>query len=115
MSVAVVNKIESILHSSYHTKNYVDFIREIFPGVRIVAPDKFNKEYSNFSSHIEGYIHVGTFQTPDKKKILIMAVQQRKAGYVENARSTQRSFAKKLIENGNRRQSQSHSYLKQAT
>lgn len=101
MSVAVVNKIESILHSSYHTKNYVDFIREIFPGVRIVAPDKFNKEYSNFSSHIEGYIHVGTFQTPDKKKILIMAVQQRKAGYVENARSTQRSFAKKLIENGN--------------
>lgn len=101
MSVAVVNKIESILHSSYHTKNYVDFIREIFPGVRIVAPDKFNKEYSNFSSHIEGYLHVGTFQTPDKKKILIMAVQQRKAGYVENARSTQRSFAKKLIENGN--------------
>ena len=101
MSVAVVNKIESILHSSYHTKNYVDFIREIFPGVRIVAPDKLNKEYSNFSSHIEGYIHVGTFQTPDKKKILIMAVQQRKAGYVENARSTQRSFAKKLIENGN--------------
>lgn len=101
MSVAVANKIESILHSSYHTKNYVDFIREVFPGVRIVAPDKFNKEYSNFSSHIEGYIHIGTFQAPDKKKILIMAVQQRKAGYVENARSTQRSFAKKLIENGN--------------
>lgn len=101
MSVAVVSKIESILHSPYHTKNYLDFIREIFPGLRIVAPDKFNKEYSNFSSHIEGYIHVGTFQTPDKKKILIMAVQQRKASYVENARSTQRSFAKKLIENGN--------------
>jgi len=30
-----------------------------------------------------------------------MAVQQKKAGYVENARSTQRSYAKKLIENGN--------------
>lgn len=101
MSVAVVNKIETILHSSYHTKNYVDFIREIFPGVKMIAPDKFNKEYSNFSSHIEGYIHVGTFQTTDKKKILILSVQQRKAGYVENARSTQRSFAKKLIENSN--------------
>lgn len=32
MSVAVVSKIESILHSPYHTKNYLDFIREIFPG-----------------------------------------------------------------------------------
>ena len=30
-----------------------------------------------------------------------MAVQLKKAGYVENARSTHRSFAKKLIENGN--------------
>ena len=39
--------------------------------------------------------------TPDKKKIIIMAVQLKKAGYVENARSTHRSFAKKLIENGN--------------
>lgn len=101
MSAAVVNKIEAILHSTYDTKNYVDFIREVFPNVRIIAPDKFNKEFSNFSSHIEGSIHVGTFQTPDGKKIIIMAVQQKKAGYVENARSTQRSYAKKLIENGN--------------
>lgn len=101
MSSAVVKKIETILHSPYDTKNYVDLVREIFPDVRIVAPEKLNKEFSNFSSHIEGSAHVGTFQTPDKKKIIIMAVQLKKAGYVENARSTHRSFAKKLIENGN--------------
>ena len=101
MSSAVVKKIETILHSPYDTKNYVDLVCEIFPDVRIVAPEKLNKEFSNFSSHIEGSAHVGTFQTPDKKKIIIMAVQLKKAGYVENARSTHRSFAKKLIENGN--------------
>lgn len=101
MSSAVVKKIETILHSPYHIKNYVDLVREIFPDVRIVAPEKLNKEFSNFSSHIEGSAHVGTFQTPDKKKIIIMAVQLKKAGYVENSRSTHRSFAKKLIENGN--------------
>ncbi len=98
---AVVNKIEAILHSQYDTKNYVDFIREVFPNVHLISPDKFNREFSNFSSHIDGSIHVGTFQTPDGKKIIIMAVQLKKAGYVENARSTQRSYAKKLIENGN--------------
>lgn len=68
-----------ILHSPYHIKNYVDLVREIFPDVRIVAPEKLNKEFSNFSSHIEGSAHVGTFQTPDKKKIIIMAVQLKKA------------------------------------
>ena len=98
---AVVSKIEAILHGPYDTKNYVDFISEIFPGVHFVSPDKFNREFSNFSSHIDGSIHVGTFQTPDNKKIIIMSVQLKKAGYVENSRSTQRSYAKKLIENGN--------------
>ena len=32
---AVVKKIETILRSSYDTKNYVDLIREIFPKVSI--------------------------------------------------------------------------------
>lgn len=98
---AVVKKIEIILKSSYDTKNYVDLIREIFPKVSMVSPDKFRKEFTNFSSHIEGSIHVGNYKTPDKKNIIIMAVQLKNAGYVENSRSTQRSYAKKLIENAN--------------
>lgn len=101
MSIAVVRKIEAILHSPYDIKNYVDLVREIFPDMQMIAPEKFNKEFSNFSSHIEGSTHVGNYQTPDKKKIIIMAVRLKKAGYVENSRSTQRSYAKKLIENGN--------------
>lgn len=98
---AVVNKIEAILRSEYSTKNFVDLVREIFPNIHFVSPDNFNKEFTNFSSHIEGSIHIGNFITPDTKKIVVMAVQLKKAGYVENARSTQRSYAKKLIENGN--------------
>lgn len=98
---AVVKKIETILKSQYDTKNYVDLIREIFPKVSMVSPDKFRKEFTNFSSHIEGSIHVGNYKTPDKKNIIIMAVQLKNAGYVENSRSTQRSYAKKLIENAN--------------
>lgn len=98
---AVVKKIETILKRPYDTKNYVDLIREIFPKVSMVSPDKFRKEFTNFSSHIEGSIHVGNYKTPDKKNIIIMAVQLKNAGYVENSRSTQRSYAKKLIENAN--------------
>ena len=98
---AVVNKIENILTHQYDIKNYVDLVEEIFPKIKIVAPDKFNREFSNFNSHIEGSVHVGTFNTPDDKKIIVMAVELKKAGYVESSRSTQRSYAKKLIENGN--------------
>ena len=71
MSTAVVNKIEFILRQPYDTMRYVDLVQEIFSGVHLIAPEKLNKEFSNFSSHIEGSAHVGTFQTPDKKKIII--------------------------------------------
>ncbi|MGO5210166.1 Eco57I restriction-modification methylase domain-containing protein [Bacillota bacterium LCP21S3_D8] len=96
-----VRKVAGILTSDFNMNNYVDLVREIFSTVKIVAPDSFHKEYSNFSSHVDGSYHVGMYQSPDDKKIAIFAVQLQKQSFVENSRSTQRSYAKKLIENGN--------------
>ena len=100
MSV-LVDKIENILKSSYNIKKYIELINEIFPKANIVSLNKFNKEFTNFSSHIEGSTYIGNYETIDKKNIIIMSVELKKASYVENSRSTQRSYAKKLIENAN--------------
>lgn len=99
MGISTIKKIESILNELYSTKGYLEFISEVFPGVDPIVPVKFCEEYSNFNSHIKGYTHIGTYKSPDKKTILIMSVELNKSRYVENARSTQRSYAKKLIEN----------------
>ena len=97
----IVNKIESILTSEYSTANFVELMREIFDSMKIVAPNNFRQEFSNFSTHIVGCAHVGNYTTPEDKKIAIFAVQLKKENYVEGSRSTQRSYAKKLIEGGN--------------
>ena len=97
----IVNKIESILTSEYSTANFVELMREIFDSMKIVAPNNFRQEFSNFSTHIVGRAHVGNYTTPEDKKIAIFAVQLKKENYVEGSRSTQRSYAKKLIEGGN--------------
>lgn len=97
----VINKIEKILTSQYSTQNYVELMQEIFDSMKIVAPNVFHEERSNFSSHILGYTHIGNYMTPESKKIAVFAVQLKKENYVENSRSTQRSYAKKLIESGN--------------
>ena len=96
-----IRKIEKILTSQYDISNFTDFIREIFPSVKIIAPDRFQKEFTNFSSHIEGSVHVGNYIDPDGKAMIIFGVQLKKESYVENSRSTQRSYAKKLMESGN--------------
>ena len=100
MSESIVT-IERILKSEYSTDGFVALIKEIFDSVRIVAPNKKNKEYSNFNSHIESYSHIGSYTSPDDKKIAVFEVQLKAANYVENSRSTQRSYARKLIDNGN--------------
>ena len=74
-------------------------MQEVFSNIEFVAPDKFNKEYSNFSSHIEGSTHVGNYTDPEGNSIIIAAVQLKSRAYVENSRSVQRNYAKKLIEN----------------
>ncbi len=96
-----VKRIEEILTSEYDTTRFTEFVREIFPGFHIVAPDRFREERSNFSSHIEGSAYIGNYTAPEEKKIIILSVQLKKETYVENSRSTQRSYAKKLIEAGN--------------
>jgi len=45
--------------------------------------------------------HTEMYTTPEGKKIAIFSVQLKKESYVESSRSTQRSYAKKLIEGGN--------------
>ncbi|MBO5462942.1 MAG: Eco57I restriction-modification methylase domain-containing protein [Clostridia bacterium] len=97
----VVNKIESILTSEYSVVNYVDLMREIFDSMNLVDPNNFRPEFSNFSTHITGSVHIGNYTSPDKKKIAVFAVELKKENYVESSRSTQRSYAKKLIESGN--------------
>ena len=97
----VLQKIEKILQSSYDITGYISLVNEIFAGFDFVSPNDFQKEYSNFSSHIEGITHIGNYKTADNKKIIILSVQLKRETYVENARSIQRSFAKKLIENSN--------------
>ncbi len=96
-----IKKVEDTLTSEFNSTRYTDLIREIFPSVKIVAPDKFNKEWTNFASHIEGSYHVGNYVDPNGKKLIIHSVQLVKQSYVENSRSTQRSYAKKLMESGN--------------
>lgn len=96
---ATTQRIENILTSQYSNQNYLELVNEIFDNMQVVNPNGFNKEFSNFSSHIEGSTHIGNYVSTDGKKVTISAVRLKAMVYVENSRSKQRSYAKKLIEN----------------
>lgn len=99
MMGTIIEKIEHILTDEYSVQNYVEFIQEVFAGVKLVAPNSFRQEFTNFSSHIAGSSHIGNYTDPNGKQLIIFSVELLNKTYVETSRSTQRSYAKKLIEN----------------
>jgi len=90
---------KNTLTSAYNHKEYVHFLQELLNDVQMVAPGKFNKEYSSLSAVVEGHYHIGNYKGPDGKKMALFAVQLQNKGNVENARSTQRAFIKALLDN----------------
>ncbi len=101
MITAIDEKIRKILQSRYTAQGYLELMQEIFTGMRVIAPFASREEYSNFSFYIRSYTHVGEYRTPNGEKLAIFAVCLKKEQQVENSRSTQRGYAKKLIENSN--------------
>jgi len=100
MSISAIDeKVRCVLTAQYSTQGYLELMQEIFYGMKVVAPNQQRKEYSNFSTHIEYYTHIGDYTSPRREKVSILAVCLKGERYVENSRSTQRSYAKKLIQN----------------
>ena len=91
---------ESVLTSPFHNDSFVGFVREFLNTVELIAPTKYNKEYSNFSFYVDGYYHIGNYISDDNDKIAIFSVCLNRGDTVERARSMQRNFVKHLIEKG---------------
>ena len=91
---------EKVLTNPFDNDQFVGFVREFLNNVELVAPTKYNKEYSNFSFYVDGYYHIGNYKSEDGDKIAVFSVCLNKGDTVERARSMQRNFVKTLIEKG---------------
>lgn len=92
---------EQVLTRPFSMDTFVVFTRELLADETMVSPNKFNKEYGKFSYYIAGYTHLANYYGSDRKKIAIFAIELKRGGSVERARSMQRNFVRKLMENGN--------------
>lgn len=94
---------EQIFTSEYSLQNFKYFVSEFFNNVDWVS-EKQIKDYWNwteFSVFIDGYTHLANYKGADNNTVSIFAVEMKKGQNIDRARSAQRNFVKKLIENGN--------------
>lgn len=65
---------EKVLKNKYVHDEFVGFTREFLNDIQLVAPNTYNKEYSNFSFYVEGYYHIGNYITDDGDVIAVLSV-----------------------------------------
>lgn len=92
---------ENVLTNSFSNDLFTNFVREFLNNLEMVAPTRYNKEYSNFSFYVDGYYHIGNYVSDEGDKIAVFSVCLNKGDTVERARGIQRNFVKPLIERGN--------------
>ena len=92
---------EETLTEAYDHERYVQFLRELLDNMQLVAPNKEVKPWNTFSVAIDHYRHIGNYVGEDHNKVALFSVCLRNDKNIENARSTQRSFVKTLLESSN--------------
>lgn len=93
--------IKTILTNSFTSASFLELSKELFDNAKLKDKIIYRKEMSNFSSHVERSAHIGDYEDPQGKKVVIYAVELKQKDYVENSRSTQRNYAKSIINNNN--------------
>ena len=96
-----LDNIRNILTTGFSPEKFQKLSVELFDNVQLKAKVIFKPEKSNFSSHVNRSAHIGDYEDPEGKRIVIYAVELIERDYVANSRSTQRNYAKSIIENNN--------------
>lgn len=91
---------EQTLTSAYDPQKYVNFIREMITGVKILAPDKASNPFNTFSAFVDAFYHVGEYNDAEGNAIGIFAVNLKRGESIERARTAQRTFVKSLLTEG---------------
>ena len=90
---------EDVLSKEFDINKFTDFVKEMLTGIRIIAPKPLRPvNDSTFFYYVEGYSHVGTYQSEKGEKIAVFSVALKNGEAVERARGAQRNFAKTLLE-----------------
>lgn len=89
------------LTKKFDINAFTQFTRELLVNTKLIAPDRYVKVFGVFQNQVEGYYHIANYIGSDDRKVAIICVELKKDTTVVRARSMQRNFVKKLIEDGN--------------
>jgi len=90
---------EYTLTHAFDIEKFLRFAAEFINGLNVFSSAKDFKTdgRSNFEQFVVGCYKVGSYETPKKEKLMVLAVCLKQGSNVEQARSKQRNYVKQII------------------
>lgn len=101
MNIAKIKILEEMLENSFAIDQYKKFAREFFNKLDIYPASKRTGIWREYGNHIQSYHTIGKYKDSEDNGILIMAVELKRGSSVERARSMQRNFISRVLDENN--------------
>ena len=101
MSTAKIAILEETLKHSFNIDQYRKFTREFFNKIDMYPESKKTGIWREYEDQINSYYTIGKYTDSEDNGILIMAVELKNEKSVERARSMQRNFISKVLDENN--------------
>lgn len=101
MNTAKIAILEETLKNRFNIDSYRKFTREFFNELKMFEESKKIGIWREYSDNIISYYTIGQYTDNQDNGVLIMAVELKNESSVERARSMQRNFISKVLDENN--------------
>lgn len=101
MNTAKIKILEETLENRFDIERFRKFTVEFFNKLDMFPHSRRTGIWREYENHIQSYHTIGKYKDFESNGILIMAVELKRGSSVERARSMQRNFISKILNENN--------------
>lgn len=102
MNAAKINILKDTLENKFEIDQFRKFSREFFNELELYPESRSTGIWREYSDYINAYYKVGNYEDEGGNEIIVMAVELKSLRSVESARSMQRNFVSKVLDENNK-------------
>ncbi len=101
MSIAKQKILEETLKNKFDIEKFKRFTREFFNEPEMIQENRRTGIWREYEEHVAAYYRVARYTDCDENKMIVLAVELKKDKSVERARSMQRNFISRVLDENN--------------
>ncbi|WP_142412837.1 hypothetical protein [Hathewaya massiliensis] len=98
MNIAKINILQETFENKFDIQRFKKFTREFFNELEMLKEVRHTGIWKEYTDHIEAYYTVSKYTDNEDNNLIVMAVELKRNTSIDRARSMQRNFISKILD-----------------